>query len=75
MKTTAVNSRTLRTVAYDADRQILQLEFHSRTKYRYFQVPVDIYEGLLQAPSKGAYFNHFIRDNFDYCQIKAHSLS
>jgi hypothetical protein len=75
VKITAVESTTLRTAAYDADRKLLQLEFHNRAVYQYFQVPAAIHEALLQAPSKGIYFNHFIRDQFDYAQVKTASLS
>ena len=34
MKLTLVESTTLATVAYDADRQLLQIEFRDRTTYR-----------------------------------------
>lgn len=75
MKITAVESTTLRTVAYDPDRELLQLEFHNRAVYQYFKVPAAIYEGLLEAPSKGIYFNRFIRDKFDYARVKTTFLS
>jgi hypothetical protein len=75
MKTTAVESTMLGTVAYDADRELLQLEFHNGATYQYFKVPAAIHEGLLQAPSKGTYFNRFIPQNYDYALVKATSLS
>ena len=75
MKTIVVNSTTLRTVGYDAQRQLLQIQFQNRSIYQYFDVPAGVYEALLQAPSKGAYFNRSIRPRFDYVQIKAASLS
>lgn len=75
MKITTVESTTLRTVGYDRDRKLLRLEFHNRAVYQYFKVPAAIHEGLLAAPSKGIYFNRFIRDKFDYAQVKTASLS
>jgi len=75
MKTTAVESTTLRTAAYDPERELLQIEFHNRAVYQYFHVPAHIHEGLLQAPSKGIYFNRFIRPKFAYALVKATSLS
>ena len=39
MKTIAVDSTTLRTVGYDAERQLLQIEFQDRSLYQYFDVP------------------------------------
>ena len=34
--------------------------------YQYTGVPIETYRGLLQADSKGAYFNHCIRDLYPY---------
>ena len=61
-----VESSTLRAVAYDDGRGILQLEFCTRAIYHYFGVPAAVYEALLGAPSKGSYFNRVIRGRFPY---------
>ena len=66
MKPLAVESTTLSTVAYDAERELLQLEFRHGTIYQYFSVPADVHEALLSAPSKGSYFNRLIRGRFAY---------
>jgi len=75
MKIIAAASTSLRTVGYDAERQLLQIEFHNRSVYQYFEVPATVYEELMQAPSKGAYFNQSIRQRFDFALVKAASLS
>ncbi len=66
MNEVRVESTTLRAVAYDAGRGILQLEFCTRAVYHYYDVPAAVYEGLLDAPSKGSYFNRVIRGRFPY---------
>ena len=66
MHVTAVESTTLATVAYDKARELLQLEFRSRAIYQYFGVAAAVHEALLGAPSKGSYFNRFIRGRFPY---------
>jgi hypothetical protein len=66
MHVTAVESTPLATVAYDQARELLQLEFRSRAIYQYFSVPAAVHEALLGAPSKGSYFNRFIRGRFCY---------
>ena len=66
MRVTNVESTTLATVAYDEARELLQLEFRSRATYQYFGVPAALHQGLLDAPSKGGYFNRFIRGRFPY---------
>jgi hypothetical protein len=66
MLATAVESTTLATVIYDPPSQLLWLEFRSRAVYCYFGVPPAIYQSLMAAPSKGAYFNRNIRGHFRY---------
>jgi hypothetical protein len=63
-ETVALESSSLSTVAYHPQRAILQVEFHDGTIYHYLGVPVHTYRDLLQADSKGAYFNLRIRSLF-----------
>ena len=65
----AVDSTTLRMIAYDVERQLLQLEFRDQAIYQYFDVPADVYHGLVGASSKGSYFNRFIRSRFVYARV------
>lgn len=66
MQAAAVESTTLVSVAYDAGRELLQLEFRNGTIYQYLGVPAEVHEALLRAPSKGQYFNRAIRGQFPY---------
>ena len=66
-------SRTLASATYDADRYQLELEFHSGRRYLYFQVPPRCYQELLQAESKGSYFNRTIRNRFPFRDLSASS--
>jgi lysyl-tRNA synthetase, class II len=75
MKPVPVQSTLLTTVAYDADRKLLQLGFRDQAAYRYFDVPADLHDNLLRASSKGSYFNRFIRGRFAYARVSADSLS
>jgi len=59
-----VQSRLLATMAYDPNQAVLQLEFHGGTVYQYFHVPCQTYQDLLQAHSKGTYFNRYVRSVF-----------
>ena len=69
MRVTAVESTTLLTVSYDDAQELLQLEFCSRAVYQYFSVPAAVYQSLLDASSKGRYFNRSIRGRFSYRPI------
>jgi hypothetical protein len=60
--TVTVASSSLATLAYDNQRTLLQVEFQDGSAHQYVGVPLQTYEALLRANSKGAYFNHFIRN-------------
>jgi hypothetical protein len=66
MRMVAVESSTLATVGYDAGRKLLEVEFCSKAVYRYFGVPAAVHESLLNASSKGTFFNRSIRGRFAY---------
>ena len=65
----AVRSRSLANMAYDHDQAILQIEFRGGTVYPYFRVPRQTYQDLLQADSKGTYFNRYVRSAFRYARL------
>lgn len=71
MDTLAVESSALATVAYDHRREVLQVEFRDGDVYQYFGVPLQTYQDLLSADSKGTYFNSRIRNSFPYAILGA----
>ena len=66
MNPVKVQSSSLAQVAYDSLRAILQVEFRDGTAHQYAGVPLWTYCALLGADSKGAYFNHHIRNLFPH---------
>jgi len=69
-----VHSRLLATMAYDHNQAVLQLEFCDGTVYQYFQVPRQTYQDLLQADSKGTYFNRYVRNVFRYAPLHSSAV-
>jgi KTSC domain len=69
MRVATVESATLAAVDYDETLKLLQLEFCSRAVYLYFDVPAGVSQALLDASSKGRYFNGAIRGRYPYRQI------
>ncbi|MBE9169264.1 lysine--tRNA ligase [Pleurocapsales cyanobacterium LEGE 06147] len=59
-------STVIKSFDYDADRQILRVEFGNGSVYQYHDVPESIYKELKEAPSVGQYFNANIRDKFGF---------
>jgi len=62
-------SSALTDAHYDPKTRSLDLRFVTARRYRYFNVPPEIYEGLLSADSKGVFFNANIRDKYNYREL------
>ena len=64
MERVLVVSTVIKSVGYDEKTQTLEIEFQSGAIYLHYDVPLEIYNGLMNAESKGRYFGQNIRDNF-----------
>lgn len=67
METHDVESSVIDAVGY---ARVLELRFDSGRIYQYYNVPEDVYQGMLAADSKGRYFNAHIRDKFPYQEVQ-----
>ncbi len=65
-----VRSTNIRSVGYDSESSILEIEFHSGDVYQYISVPKAIYDDLMRAPSLGSYFYKHIRGNFKWVKVQ-----
>ena len=61
MNRTPVSSSNLKSVGYDAASSTLEVEFLHGGIYEYSNVPESRYSGLMSAPSKGEYFDAYIK--------------
>ena len=67
MERLSVSSSLIRSVGYDLAASILEVELTGSGRvYTFYDVPFSVYDELLEAPSKGQYFNDFIRDLYAY---------
>jgi len=48
---------------------ILDIDFQTGHTYRYYGVPVKVFNELANAPSRGRYFMDNIRDRYNYEKI------
>ena len=64
MQRQPVASSNLRSVGYDREAHVLEIEFHGGRVYRYLGVPEGVYAELMSAGSKGTYFSTFIKDRY-----------
>jgi hypothetical protein len=67
--TLEVQSSNLKNVAYNATDKSLEVEFRNGRKYRYTNVPPEIFDGLVNADSIGGFFHKHIRFSFKYEEI------
>jgi len=57
----AVKSKNLKSVGYDEESMTLQVEFHRGGIYDYYPITSEGYMNLMNAPSKGQYFESRIK--------------
>jgi len=62
-------SRNIAAIQYDADEQLLVVEFRSGAVYRYLGVPGDVADGFGQALSSGKYLELYVTNQFIYEKI------
>jgi hypothetical protein len=70
MTRTKVTAETLHSIGYDPDTELLELEFTSGDIYDYQKVKPYLYMGLMNSNTKDAYFNNYIRNNYEVEKIK-----
>ncbi|WP_025109728.1 KTSC domain-containing protein [Pseudomonas sp. H1h] len=66
MEMIAVYSRAITAVGYDAGTKRMRISFQQGHSYDFYNVPLDIYSGLMVAVSKGSYYNKHIRDRYQF---------
>jgi len=63
-----VDSSNIEAIGYNSDAQELYVRFLSGATYVHYAVPDHIYEELLDATSKGSYFNRVIKGVYEYAK-------
>ena len=58
-----VNSSVIRAMGYDAEARVLAIVFREgRGRYRYFDVPAEVWAAFQAAESKGTYLNETFKE-------------
>ena len=66
-----IESTMMKRIDYDETSKELDITFVSGKTYRYLDVSPEIYGSLLDAESKGQFFNEHIKNEFVYCEVKS----
>jgi hypothetical protein len=68
-----VRSETIAAIGYEGAKRWLDVRFVRGHTYRYLNVPPEMHRGLMDATSKGQYFNEEIRGAFLYTMVDSSS--
>jgi len=60
----------MRSIGYDPDNEILEIELRNGGIYQYFQVPAEEYDSLINAESIGRYFAKIIKTEYRFRRVK-----
>lgn len=63
------SSSLVASMGYDDAANTLEVEFRNGAIYQYYGVPQNMYEQLLQAPSKGQFINTYIKNAYAYSRV------
>lgn len=66
---TPITSKLLKSVGYDADRQVLEVEFNSGAVYQYAGVSPEKYAALTASNSLGSHFLRHIKPHHDFTRM------
>ncbi len=69
MKRENVESSVLKSVGYDKDKKVLEIELVNNAIYKYYKVPVSEYTNLMKSSSVGEYYNKRIK-KYSYKMLK-----
>ena len=70
MKRKLVESSNLRSVGYDEFLLVLEIEFNSNAVYRYYGVPSEVHDELINAESVGKYFNANVKSKYNFLKVE-----
>lgn len=70
MERKAVDSSNIVSIGYDPATKVLEVEFHyGGAIYQYFEVPQEIYDGLMAAESQGKFLNASVKGTYEYERV------
>ena len=70
MERKRVSASTIRSVGYDAARQLLEIEFSSGSIIQYTGVSPEVHRRFISSPSPGSFFQDQIDENYPSKRIR-----
>jgi hypothetical protein len=67
MKREPVESTAIKSIGYNEDKQILEVEIlETERVYKYFHVPLEEYLDFIESPSLGKFYSMNVKDKYEY---------
>ena len=70
MERKRVSASTIRSVGYDAAKQLLEIEFSSGSVVQYSGVSPEVHRRFMNSPSPGSFYQDQIDENFPSRKIR-----
>ena len=70
MERKRVNASTIRSVGYDAGKQLLEIEFSGGSIIQYRGVSPEVHRRFMSSPSPGSFFQDQIDENFPATKLR-----
>ncbi len=65
-----VSSSNIKSVGYDLDSTLLEIEFHDGSIYQYSNVPQSVHTALMASASLGSFLHKNIRGKYSYRKVR-----
>lgn len=65
----AVDSSTISRMAYDETRKVLSVEFKNGSRYEYYDLPINVFQQMKAAASKGQFLSANIKGRYRYARV------
>ena len=64
-----VASSNVKAIGYDEHTQTLEVEFLNGRVYQYYDIPENMHNHFMQAPSKGQFLHIYIKNRYPYSRV------
>jgi len=64
-----VSSSNIASIGHDEGSDTLEVEFLNGSVYQYYNVSKEMYDQLMQAGSKGQFFNTYIKNAYPFSRV------
>ncbi|NDU91585.1 MAG: KTSC domain-containing protein [Ferrovum sp.] len=70
-----VESSQIKAIGYDSAEKVLAVQFTRGGEYRYFDVPQEKFDALMEAESKGAHLGKHIKGTHEFQKVDSETVN